>query len=349
MNTAVIYKIRNVVNQKFYVGSTIDKKRRFRQHRRLLRRNAHHCKHLQAAWNKYGEDCFKFEVVECPIDESLVEAENRWLHEHFGKPYCYNAGSNADSPMRGKVGALHPQYGTTVSDEQKAKVSAGLKKFYAENPEQHPRLGKAHTAEALQKIKENRTAPAGKNHYRYGKTVSDEVRAKISATQKGRPSPHKGKKMSEQGRANVAAAVKRGPDSPFYGKRPANAEDMMKAVTAVPPNAPAKTFPSLSQMRDELGISIATIIRACKSGKPIRFGQYAGWTISYGEQSVCAVDIPSEYAHLPRSRAQAKREGSDKYFTGQPCKRGHIGPRATKGTCILCRREDEKLKRSGIT
>ena len=70
----VIYKIRNVVNGKFYVGSTINQKDRFRNHRRLLRKNRHHCAHLQAAWNKYGEDCFKFEVIEHDIPVGALQA-----------------------------------------------------------------------------------------------------------------------------------------------------------------------------------------------------------------------------------------------------------------------------------
>ena len=62
--TQVIYKIINRVNDKFYVGSTVNKKVRFREHRKQLRGNRHHCKHLQAAWNKYGEVKFDFVVVE---------------------------------------------------------------------------------------------------------------------------------------------------------------------------------------------------------------------------------------------------------------------------------------------
>ena len=97
--TPVIYKIINLVNDKFYVGSTTNKKIRFREHRKQLRGNRHHCKHLQAAWNKYGEDKFVFKVVEeVPNPKLLTAAEDLWLAEHFGKPYCYNSGSAAVAP-----------------------------------------------------------------------------------------------------------------------------------------------------------------------------------------------------------------------------------------------------------
>lgn len=40
---------------------------------------------------------------------------------------------------------------------------------------------------------------------------------------------------------------------------------------------------------------------------------------------------------LPKSRKEAKRIGSIKYFTGEPCKHGHIAARYTdSGTCQEC-------------
>lgn len=40
--------------------------------------------------------------------------------------------------------------------------------------------------------------------------------------------------------------------------------------------------------------------------------------------------------NLPTTRAEAKKTGSKYYFTGQPCKHGHIAPRKTKGSCVEC-------------
>ena len=39
---------------------------------------------------------------------------------------------------------------------------------------------------------------------------------------------------------------------------------------------------------------------------------------------------------LPKSRAEAKAKGAKYYFTGEPCKHGHIAPRKTKGACVEC-------------
>jgi hypothetical protein len=43
-----------------------------------------------------------------------------------------------------------------------------------------------------------------------------------------------------------------------------------------------------------------------------------------------------DIATLPKTRAEAKAAGATHYFTGEPCKHGHIAPRKTKGACIEC-------------
>lgn len=45
---------------------------------------------------------------------------------------------------------------------------------------------------------------------------------------------------------------------------------------------------------------------------------------------------------MPKSRAEAKATGAKYYFTGEPCKHGHIAPRKTKGTCVECLRVEWK-------
>ena len=39
---------------------------------------------------------------------------------------------------------------------------------------------------------------------------------------------------------------------------------------------------------------------------------------------------------LPKTRAEAKAIGAKYYFTGEPCKHGHVAPRKAKGACLEC-------------
>jgi len=42
----------------------------------------------------------------------------------------------------------------------------------------------------------------------------------------------------------------------------------------------------------------------------------------------------------PTTRKEAKATGATHYFTGEPCTRGHVAPRKTKGVCTECMKED---------
>lgn len=187
MKAPVIYKIINTANGKFYVGSTMDTRERFRNHRNKLRRGKHPNAYLQASWNKYGEEKFVFFIVEeVSSMGALQAAEDVWLVEHVGKPYCYNLGTRSAAPMRGVTGTAHPSFGKPVSAEQKADISRTLKEFYALAPENHPRYGKPHSEESKAKMSVSRMGKmAGEAHYRYGQTLSAEVRGKIGDTQRG--------------------------------------------------------------------------------------------------------------------------------------------------------------------
>jgi len=75
-----IYKIENKVNGKMYIGSSKNIENRWKQHKSLLRINKHHSQHLQYAWKKYGEECFKFEVIEDGVSqEDLFAREQYWM------------------------------------------------------------------------------------------------------------------------------------------------------------------------------------------------------------------------------------------------------------------------------
>lgn len=56
-----------------------------------------------------------------------------------------------------------------------------------------------------------------------------------------------------------------------------------------------------------------------------------------------------DYSGYPADRATAKSTGATHYYTGQPCIRGHIALRKTKGSCVECMKEDwakDNAKRS---
>jgi group I intron endonuclease len=279
--TQVIYKIINLVNDKFYVGSTTNKKVRFREHRKQLRGNRHHCKHLQAAWNKYGEAKFDFVVVEeVPPEHSLHGAEDRYLKQHFGKPYCYNSGAAAVAPWRGVYGAAHPNFGHPVTEEQKQAISKTLKDFYAADYFNHPRVGKTHSEATRAKISESKKA--NPTRYWQAKERSEATKQKIGDTQRGKAKAE-GRRVSEAGMQKIRAAVDAGHYSHWKGRKHTDEarQKMSKRVISIDPAGVSKEYPSLTAVLTELELKMPTLARALKSGNVLVFGPRKGWSFRY--------------------------------------------------------------------
>lgn len=69
-DTVGVYSIFNLFNLKVYIGSSINLKQRERSHFNALKSNRHYNKHLQRAYNKYGEKYFIFNILEnCNADD----------------------------------------------------------------------------------------------------------------------------------------------------------------------------------------------------------------------------------------------------------------------------------------
>jgi len=299
---AVIYRITNMANGKFYIGSAESFARREWQHKYALRRNEHKNPRLQSAWNVYGEEMFVFEIIEeIAPDRNAFDIENTYLHKVVGQEDCYNINTDA---VGMRTGIAHTK-------ETKAKVSASRK-------------GKA----------------AGEEHYRYGQTVSDEVRQKIGDAQRGKPKAP-GRKVSEAGKAKIQAAAAAGHYSHWKGREHTEEAKtkLRRPIYAILPDGTRKDFAGTALAGEELGVAYPMLVRAMKAQKPIAKGRLAGWLFCYADAPVPApVEIPEEFKHLPRTRQQAKDEGAKEYFTGLPCTHGHISPRLTKGSCIACRK-----------
>jgi len=73
-----VYSIKNSINNKLYIGSTSNFKRRFKEHLKKLEHNKHHNILLQRFVNKYGISTIQFEILSEQIENRLV-IEQRYL------------------------------------------------------------------------------------------------------------------------------------------------------------------------------------------------------------------------------------------------------------------------------
>lgn len=115
--TSGIYEIFNLENGKRYIGSSKDLYNRLHEHYHNLKFQKAHNKHLQNAWDKYGEECFMYGILEFCDEDIRFEREQYYMD------------------------FMHPQYnlspqviankGHSPSEEAKRKISKTLKAKYA--------------------------------------------------------------------------------------------------------------------------------------------------------------------------------------------------------------------------
>lgn len=114
-----VYKILNIQNGKFYIGSSSSKYyiyNRLKNHQKELTNNCHPNKHLQNAFNKYGIENFYYDIIEICDRELCLEREQYWI--------------NTLNPQYNIVKVAGSTLGRTCSEETKLKISESNKRFY---------------------------------------------------------------------------------------------------------------------------------------------------------------------------------------------------------------------------
>lgn len=85
--TCGIYAIKNLTNNKQYVGSALNIERRWATHRSSLRHGKHPNQKLQRAYEKYGEENFSYTVLETVEDFKLLTVREQWWMDNTSCEY----------------------------------------------------------------------------------------------------------------------------------------------------------------------------------------------------------------------------------------------------------------------
>lgn len=150
-----IYKILNIKNDKFYIGSSKNLIKRKNNHFTFLKSNIHHNKHLQNSWNKYGSENFVFEILETCEEKELLIREQHYIDN------------------------LNPQYNISPT--------AGNTCGYKHTEETKKILSRIHKGRKASEEVKKRMSESKKGilNSSFGKKMSEETKQKISDATKG--------------------------------------------------------------------------------------------------------------------------------------------------------------------
>jgi group I intron endonuclease len=196
-----IYCIENIVDNKKYIGKSVNISSRWKSHLSALKNKAYNNNYLQNSYNKHGESCFYFSILEICSNDYLNDREKYYIQLYKTK---VSNGYNFDDGGSEKL---------NLSQETKIKLS--LSKMGKRNPN----FGKKDSEETRQrKIASN----SGKNK---GLIRSEEFKKRLSIIAKQNYKPHYHsedfkRKLSEErmGDGNPLFATKRkDATSQYYG------------------------------------------------------------------------------------------------------------------------------------
>lgn len=121
---AGVYVIKNMLNNKCYVGSTNNLERRKSEHKYYLSKQKHHCEPLQKDFDAYGSSCFEFKVLISTDSKDESENIEQSLLDCFHGDGLYNTRNTTIGWSTGKENH-NSKYG--ISDSVKMKLSAKRK------------------------------------------------------------------------------------------------------------------------------------------------------------------------------------------------------------------------------
>lgn len=104
-----IYKIENKINNKVYIGESLDINRRWQEHLDDLNNNTHHSYKLQDDWNKYSENDFEFTIITILADDIpkyvdnfiLMLYEDTYIKQYSSISKGYNVENTLEKSLNG--------------------------------------------------------------------------------------------------------------------------------------------------------------------------------------------------------------------------------------------------------
>jgi len=137
MSICGIYKYQNLINNKIYIGKTIDIAQRKRDHRSDASNPKRDNCIFHKALRKYGEENFSFEIVEECSKQELNEKEKFWIQYYNSKvPNGYNmtaGGDDGQADLFKKAVYQYDLMGNFIAEYESASEAARQLNLFKSN------------------------------------------------------------------------------------------------------------------------------------------------------------------------------------------------------------------------
>ena len=193
-----LYTITDTLNNKVYVGQTVDFKRRWRDHQWLARNKQE--QYIHRAMAKYGSHNFVFGTIACCwTQEDANEIEKLLIQQYDSRNMenGYNISPGGDPAWNtGLPKEQQPMYGKKQSDYQKQRMS-----------EVHTGKKAPHSKECLKKMSEIFTGRILTEEWKEKIAVSNRGQIRTEETKQKISEASKNRKASEQTKMKISVAM----------------------------------------------------------------------------------------------------------------------------------------------
>ena len=253
-----VYKISNTLcpEGKYYIGYSTNINKRWGIHKSTLKGGSHCNILMQRAYEKYGSDCFTYEILqECETEEEAKNIELSYLEDLTIRDKLYNLHYNNSG---GDMLTYHP-------DREQI-----IKKRAIEQKKRNSEL-------TQEEYKRRFCMKTGEKNGMYGRTHTDEVKRLFSEMHKGN-TYCLGKKASQEtkDKLSLIASQRLGEKNSFFGKQ--HSEETKQKLREnklgiIPTNSRkiiinGETYISATEAGRQLNVCTATIVYRIKSPNP---------------------------------------------------------------------------------
>jgi group I intron endonuclease len=199
-----IYKITNLVNNKVYIGKSVNILERWQEHLRKVKFNAG--AYLHKAMRHYGKDNFILEIVEEVSRDKLNSKEIFYIDKYDS---YYESGRGYNLTHGGDGGAMSPDAIHRMSE--KLKGSIPWNKGIPWEDSVKDKIREAHLGIPLSEAHKKKIGDLHRGRKRppeTGQRISAALKGKSRPSMRGKPSGMLGKKQSEESRQKMSESNK---------------------------------------------------------------------------------------------------------------------------------------------